>query len=47
MLSAAAALVYDDYNGSYVLYSSIGPVISGPAESAMPRVYCYLSMMLN
>ena len=31
MLSAAA--VYDNYNGNYVLYSVIGSVILGTAES--------------
>ena len=38
MLSAAAALVYDNYNGSYVLYSMIDPVISGPTENTTPCV---------
>ena len=38
MLSFAA--VY--YNGIYILYSRIGEVILGPAESAMPWVNCCL-----
>ena len=38
---------YDNYNGMYVLYTRIGPIILGLAESAMPWVYCYLPMMLD
>ena len=39
LLSAAA--MYDDYNGMYMLYSRIDPLILlGPAENAMPWVYC-------
>ena len=44
-ISPAAALVYDDYNGMF--YTRIGIVISGTTESAMPWVYCYLTVMLN
>ena len=29
------------------IYSMIGLVIFGPAESAMPWVYCYLPTLLN
>ena len=46
MLSAAAA-VYSNELQLHVLYSSIGPVILGPAESAMPWVYYYLPVRLN
>ena len=48
MLSAFA--VYDNYNGSYViyvLYSTTGPVVLNTGESAIPQVYCYLPMMLK
>ena len=38
MLSATA--VYGNEVQWYVLYSRIGPVILGPAESAMSWVYC-------
>ena len=30
-----------------ILYSSVGPVILGPAESAMPWVYCFLPMIFE
>ena len=37
-----AAVVYG--NGMYVLYSWVGPVILGAAESAVLWLYCYLPM---
>ena len=49
MLSAAA-----DYSNvlivmvcMYIIYPRVGPVILGPAESSMPWVYCYLTMMFD
>ena len=44
-LSATAD--YDNELQWYVLYSRAGPAILGPAENAMPWVYCYLPIMLN
>ena len=35
------------HNDKYVLYPWVGPVMLGPAEMAVPWVYCYLPMMLN
>ena len=47
VLSAAA--LYDNHNGTHVLYFRIAPVISGSAESTVyvPWAYGYLPMMLN
>ena len=36
-----------DYNGMYVLYSRIGPVILGPIDSKLLWVYYCLPMISN
>ena len=46
MLSATAAVVMN-CNGMYYWASRVGPVVLGPAEMAVPWIYCYLPMMLN